>query len=162
MGVLSNRKKNKKVQCLWVYGPLVNLMRLQYHVIVQSTVTQCTQMKFYEVPLYTGGQWPPLVKSLFFFWGQKSLWWEVKAGGAQSHCNCTASNSMKHKNDLLYAVQYMEEVTSVIYPARARSARARGACALRALGLLLADGTPTVGGGKTFWRVSRIFLRKQL
>ena len=34
--------------------------------------------------------------------------------------------------------------------------------ALRALGLLLADGTPTVGGGKTFWRVSRIFLRKQL
>ena len=32
----------------------------------------------------------------------------------------------------------------------ARSARARRACALRALGLLLADGTPTVGGGKTF------------
>ena len=30
------------------------------------------------------------------------------------------------------------------------------------LGLLLADGTPTVGGGTTFWRVSRIFLRKQL
>ena len=28
------------------------------------------------------------------------------------------------------------------------------ACALRALGLLLADGTPTVGGGKTFWRVN--------
>ena len=37
-----------------------------------------------------------------------------------------------------------------IYPARAQSARARRACALRALGLLLADGTPTVGGGKTF------------
>ena len=34
--------------------------------------------------------------------------------------------------------------------------------ALRALGLLLADGAPTVGGGKTFWAVSRIFLRKQL
>ena len=34
--------------------------------------------------------------------------------------------------------------------------------ALRALGLLLADGTPTVGGGKTFWAVSKIFLRKQL
>ena len=33
------------------------------------------------------------------------------------------------------------------YQARAR---ARRACALRALGLLLADGTPTVGGGKTF------------
>ena len=39
-----------------------------------------------------------------------------------------------------------------IFPARA----------LRALGLLLADGAPTVGGGKTFWAVSRIFLRKQL
>ena len=46
--------------------------------------------------------------------------------------------------------------------ARARSALARRACALRALGLLLADGTPTVGGGKTFWAVSQIFLRKQL
>ena len=46
--------------------------------------------------------------------------------------------------------------------ARARSARARRAWALRALGLLLADGTPTVGGGKTFWPVSRIFLPKQL
>ena len=34
--------------------------------------------------------------------------------------------------------------------------------ALRALGLLLADGAPTVGGGKTFWADSRIFLRKQL
>ena len=29
-------------------------------------------------------------------------------------------------------------------------ALARRACALRALGLLLADGAPTVGGGKTF------------
>ena len=48
------------------------------------------------------------------------------------------------------------------YQARARSVRARGACTLWALGLLLADWTPTVGGGKTFWRVSRIFLRKQL
>ena len=36
------------------------------------------------------------------------------------------------------------------YPARERSTRARRACALRALGLLLADGAPTVGGGKTF------------
>ena len=39
---------------------------------------------------------------------------------------------------------------NLIYPARARSARARRACALSALGLLLADGAPTVGGGKTF------------
>ena len=30
-------------------------------------------------------------------------------------------------------------------------------CALRALGLLLADGARTVGRGKTFWRVNRIF-----
>ena len=46
------------------------------------------------------------------------------------------------------------------YPARARSARARRACALRALGLLLADGAPTVGLGKTFWRVGRVPLTK--
>ena len=32
----------------------------------------------------------------------------------------------------------------------ARSARARRACALRALGLLLADGTPTGGRGEDF------------
>ena len=37
------------------------------------------------------------------------------------------------------------------YPARARRARA-----LRALGLLLADGVPTVGLGKTFGRVGRV------
>ena len=36
------------------------------------------------------------------------------------------------------------------YPARARSARAQRACALRALGLLLADGTPTGGRGEDF------------
>ena len=42
------------------------------------------------------------------------------------------------------------------YPARARSAWARRARALRALGLLLADGAPTVGLGKTFWRVGRV------
>ena len=43
------------------------------------------------------------------------------------------------------------------YPARAR---ARRACALRALGLLLADGAPTVGWGKTFRRVGRVPLTK--
>ena len=32
--------------------------------------------------------------------------------------------------------------------------------ALRALGLLLADGAPTVGWGKTFWRVGRVPLTK--
>ena len=40
------------------------------------------------------------------------------------------------------------------YQARARSEWARRACALRALGFLLADGAPTVGVGKTFWRVN--------
>ena len=48
-----------------------------------------------------------------------------------------------------------------LYPARAQSARARRACALRALGLLLADGVPTVGWGKTFWRVGRVPTRKR-
>ena len=45
--------------------------------------------------------------------------------------------------------------------ARARSARARRACALRALGLLLADGVLTVGWGKTFWRVGQVPTRKR-
>ena len=36
------------------------------------------------------------------------------------------------------------------YPACARSALARRACALRALGLLLADGTPTGERGEDF------------
>ena len=40
--------------------------------------------------------------------------------------------------------------SSRIYPARALRARARRACALRALGLLLADGTPTGGRGEDF------------
>ena len=39
----------------------------------------------------------------------------------------------------------------MIYQARARSARARRACALRALGLLLADGTPRGGRGEDFF-----------
>ena len=42
------------------------------------------------------------------------------------------------------------EKVVIFFQARARSAQARRTCALRALGLLLADGTPTVGGGKTF------------
>ena len=44
------------------------------------------------------------------------------------------------------------------YPARAR---ARRACALRALGLLLADGALTVGWGKTFWGIGRVPSRKR-
>ena len=41
-------------------------------------------------------------------------------------------------------------IPNINYPARARSARARRACALRALGLLLADRTPTGGRGEDF------------
>ena len=46
------------------------------------------------------------------------------------------------------------------FPARAQRAGARGACALRALGLLLADGAPAMGWGKTFWCVGTFSLRK--
>ena len=35
------------------------------------------------------------------------------------------------------------------------------ACALRALGLLLGDSALTVGRGKTFWAVGKVFLRKR-
>ena len=41
-------------------------------------------------------------------------------------------------------------VKVTVYPARAPSPRAQRACALRALGLLLADGTPTGGRGEDF------------
>ena len=43
------------------------------------------------------------------------------------------------------------------HQARAGSAWARRACALRALGLLLADGTPTVGGGRLFDGSTKFF-----
>ena len=39
---------------------------------------------------------------------------------------------------------------SLIFPARAQGSQARRACALGALGLLLADGTPTGGRGEDF------------
>ena len=45
---------------------------------------------------------------------------------------------------------FLVSAENFFFQARARSARARRACALRALGLLLADETTTVGGGKTF------------
>ena len=57
----------------------------------------------------------------------------------------------KADNTLLMLVLRLEtRVYTFVYPARARSARARRACALRALGLLLADGTPTGGRGEDF------------
>ena len=65
-------------------------------------------------------------------------------------------------HNMLTKILALQKKSQHVYPARTRSTRAWRACALRALGLLLADGTPTVGGGKTFWAVSEIFLRKQL
>ena len=44
------------------------------------------------------------------------------------------------------------KIYPAIYPASAQRA-----CALRALGLLLADSALTVGRGKDFWRVNRFF-----
>ena len=44
----------------------------------------------------------------------------------------------------------VKNVSFLCCPARARSAQARRARALRALGLLLADGTPTGGRGEDF------------
>ena len=56
-----------------------------------------------------------------------------------------------YKSECLFFGPLVEFVfTLYLYPARARSARARRACALRALGLLLADGTPTGGRGEDF------------
>ena len=51
---------------------------------------------------------------------------------------------------IVYHYLLLFSAVVIIYQAHARSARARRACALRALGLLLADGAPTVGRGKTF------------
>ena len=67
-----------------------------------------------------------------------------EAGGKKSIPSFRAAQSCA-LNRLVKADSKVE-----YYQARARSAPARRACALRALGLLLADGTPTVGGGKTF------------
>ena len=59
--------------------------------------------------------------------------------------------------------KYSTKEFHVTFPQRCRSSpklvhrkqwRLGGACALRALGLLLADSAPTVGGGKTFWWVN--------
>ena len=61
-------------------------------------------------------------------------------------------NNMNYIRYIMNYIEYHYELYLIYYQARA----------LRALGLLLADGTPTVGGGKTFWAVSQIFLRKQL
>ena len=54
----------------------------------------------------------------------------------------------KFNKDGWYILHFLSTLTN--YPARARSAQARRACTLRALGLLLADGTPTGGRGEDF------------
>ena len=89
----------------------------------------------------------------------KNFWSEV-ATFEQFLANKQIINDPRFCRESLHFT--LQNILRTDYPARVRSARARRACALRALGLLLADGTPTVGGGKTFWAVSRIFLRKQL
>ena len=53
-------------------------------------------------------------------------------------------NNMNYIRYIMNYIEYHYELYLIYYQARARRA-----CALRALGLLLADGTPTVGGGKT-------------
>ena len=51
---------------------------------------------------------------------------------------------------IVFSLQIQDDVHIIQPPRKVQSAQARRACALRALGLLLADGAPTVGGGKTF------------
>ena len=63
------------------------------------------------------------------------------ANGSSDYFHCFSSNEIRAyeiEQEYLSAVQDPEPLS--FYQARA----------LRALGLLLADGTPTVGGGKTF------------
>ena len=50
-----------------------------------------------------------------------------------------------HCLTLSYSVLHCLVLSCIVQPAFR-------ACALRTLGLLLADGVPTVGLGKTFWR----------
>ena len=61
-------------------------------------------------------------------------------------CSHSPYTRVKRRMLIKFSCNYLK-LMSAHYQARAR---ARRACALRALGLLLADGTPTVGGGKTF------------
>ena len=66
-----------------------------------------------------------------------------------------------HLNEVYQVILWVSLYLHLTSP-HAKRTGPKGQCALRALGLLLADGAPTVGGGKTFWWVSRIFLWKQL
>ena len=70
------------------------------------------------------------------------------------HCHRYSRLAMVNFQPFLGSVNCLTFQQFCIYPAHARSRRA---CALKALGLLLADGAPTVGRGKTFRAVNRIF-----
>ena len=65
-------------------------------------------------------------------------------------CKSTACSQESEPTDHSALHSQLKLLENVYYPA----------CALRALGLLLADGAPTVGWGKTFWRVGRVPLAK--
>ena len=64
--------------------------------------------------------------------------------------SCKLNISRSRRKMVARNISDLSLMDQVIYQARARSALAQRACALRALGLLLADGAPTVGRGKTF------------
>ena len=61
----------------------------------------------------------------------------------------------------IIAMLYFSVVWDFKYKINPARARARRACALRALGLLLVDGVLTVGWGKTFWRIGRVPTQKR-
>ena len=73
------------------------------------------------------------------------------------HCHRYSRLAMVNFQPFLGSVNCLTFQQFCIYPAHARSRRA---CALKALGLLLTDGAPTVGLGKTFGRVGRVPLTK--
>ena len=59
-------------------------------------------------------------------------------------------------NAKLKSITRTDDGWETIFQSYSKCYPARRACALRALGLLLADGAPTVGLGKTFGRVGRV------
>ena len=75
----------------------------------------------------------------------------TKSGGAQKSWCLSLDNSFFCFNLKKGSQKFHPSCFSkFIFAARAR-------CALRALGLLLADSALTVGRGKTFWPVDRVF-----
>ena len=69
---------------------------------------------------------------------------DVRTFAAVVICDCPVDRLPLHPRiNRSYQATHSKTFKTYIYPARR-------ACALRALGLLLADGAPTVGRGKTF------------